>query len=472
MSNCPRRYTSGPPRDSNYQNQTVNNISTARLLRACQLSLRTEDDLVQIFENALDDPEVAQVVLCELLNNTAAPPPGVTLAPVNLYEDVDTGECYVRGPQSTTEIPTVACNFYSPDLVGRAYSNGGEYWAITYTPLQFHVEQNGVWTNLLTPEILLGAIDQTMDNWNAVAVPGSPELPSYWLKYLNGYVFPLVDPANTYGFTAVADSTGGYDHQIRVTSSTTLTNFIFLFCKTWVDYDGSGGHGGPFGELYAYFRDGGVIPVGSGVSGAPFPGESVVIGANTSNCDFNGGDDPTVDAWYTADSLDLFAGTAAYNNPVCTPGAVITVSKSLELGDTGLLQTSEGPTNHVNRQLQRSAVLIKKDTLMDPLVKYPITSWDQAGDLLKERVEQVIRLVSAGIFNKDELKVAVYGSQISGKAGKTPDIDMAVYHPTLESMAPQDRRKIFKSVKDEVDFALDLGFMVMKWLDTKGVRVQ
>jgi hypothetical protein len=77
-------------------------------------------------------------------------------------------------------------------------------------------------------------------------------------------------------------------------------------------------------------------------------------------------------------------------------------------------------------------------TPLNEAAVYPITSYDQTSDLLKQRVQQ-IRDAMAKVYGVSECEMWLYGSQVTGKRFLTntpainPDIDVRIHHPCLSS---------------------------------------
>jgi len=105
--------------------------------------------------------------------------------------------------------------------------------------------------------------------------------------------------------------------------------------------------------------------------------------------------------------------------------------------------------------------LLKQSKSITPLesIHYPLRTIEDASPILKARLAELEHSLCAIFDLKTPPSLWLYGSQIKGKSfSGQPDIDVYFYHPDLENKTGQWIYEQIATVRNQLDFRLDLSF--------------
>jgi len=119
----------------------------------------------------------------------------------------------------------------------------------------------------------------------------------------------------------------------------------------------------------------------------------------------------------------------------------------------------------------------KLDTPLDENVEYPLVKWENAGDLLRDRITEIAGAIQV-VFGSGKRPTHMWlgGSQVRGVSHSGhPDIDVAFFHPEIRHDTREaclDVQEKTWAVLDRLDFRVDLHFAdLRKKKDFVGFRV-
>lgn len=164
------------------------------------------------------------------------------------------------------------------------------------------------------------------------------------------------------------------------------------------------------------------------------------------------GTDPTAATFYSAQGFDFLGGMFAYWDPGCSSSSVSTVPRELSAA--------------LSRR--KWSTMPSEDYLATN--PYPSTTWEQFGDIVKARANQIADELSKRLGGDPQaLQLCVFGSQVTGRFGATPDLDVHFDHPAFASMGRRERGELVKDVREQFQFAADIGHMDSEFLPRHGV---
>jgi len=380
----------------------------------------------------LEQSVIESQSLCTLIQNLPVVPSGLQVIPLTIYED-NQGNCYRPSGLYRTN-----CHFIAVDNVNTLNTSTSDWvlymtWSMTHLMVQ--TIPNGpfvdIGINFTSPIYAYGTYTQ---------IPGT-QIAQEYIDFLNA-AFIATDPTNLYGFSVVPilPQVLGRNYEYQLFSGPNVLNYVMIVCKAW--QLGGPPPGVPFTPnnfmSYMHIGEGSIVPASSGVTGAPFPGNSVLLyTAIPGNCTFNGGNDPTLDTFYSTDGYDGIAGDYTYQrDPTCTLAYTTVALRSLKLD-----------------------IKQKENTPKDPNITYPLLSLNDTGPLLSGRIQEVKQLLSTSLnVDPSEIKMGLFGSQVSGNMGVTPDIDLVFYNNTWDFLPSTRKSEILKNIRAILPFSIDLSY--------------